>query len=411
MALSSGHHRNGELYDGLPWVSIRDKKTDNLTGVPNLTAVPFGEGSTLGGEPMKVSALLLAGVCTVPMLCAQQAVSPAVELKATSKKVAAPVALGSPYVLSAVCDGAGNIYVRLNDDPKDDEPMERVTALPIRKISPAAGLVGTFRSLDAFPNEGSGRGVIAKDLFATTDGRVFEVAFVHGDFFVVEFRQDGSVKGKTKLVASDLRGSDFRFAVFASGEYLLTAMTGKDQLTPFTGVFAADGRLLKKIYEPEDEDARQRSRAYERRATVTGSRGVDFIYSGSVAAGSDGNIYLLHGTSSPALIYVISPKGDVVRKLRIDAGDPDLVATSIRSHAARLAVQFDSQRRWPDTNPLIKVADLQGNPIADYRADLAPAGVKALGEPPHLAGYDSDGFTFSPDLRDGQVYFVRAKLP
>jgi len=37
-----------------------------------------------------------------------------------------------------------------------------------------------------------------------------------------------------------------------------------------------------------------------------------------VAAGSDGTVYLLHGASCP-LIYVISPDGDVVRKLRIDA--------------------------------------------------------------------------------------------
>ena len=359
---------------------------------------------------MKVSAFLLASVCTAPLLCAQQAASPTVELKATSQKVTAAVALGSPYILSAVCDGAGNIYVRLNDDPRDDEPMERVTALPIREISAATGLVKTFRTLDAFPGEAPGREVVAKSLFATSDGRVFEVANLRGDFFVVEFGQDGSVKEKTKLIASDLRGSDFRFAVFTSGEYLLTAMTGNDQLTPFTGVFAPDGRLLKKIYEPEDEEARQRSRPYEHRSVVTGARGVDFIYSGSVAAGSDGNMYLLHGTSSPALIYVISPKGDVVRKLRVDAGDPDLVATSIRSHGSRLAIQFVSQRQRPDMTTLIRVTDLQGKPMADYRVDMAGA-KEPSGAPLNLAGYDSDGFTFAPDLRDGKVYFVRAKLP
>jgi hypothetical protein len=354
-----------------------------------------------------LSALLLAGVCAVPMLCAQQTVPPVVELKATSKKVDTPMALGSPYVLTAVCDALGHVYVRLLDKPKADEPLERVTAVPIREITPDAILVKSFRIADAFPDEAPGRTMQGREFFATTNGRVLQVAHVHGDFFVVEFAQDGSVKGKTKLLASDLWGaSDFRFAAFPSGEYLLTAMTGKDQLTPFTGVFAVDGRLLKKIYEPEDEDARLRSSLYEHRATVTGTRGIDFIESGSAAVGSDGNAYLLHGTSSPALIYVISPKGDIVRKLRIDAGDPDLVASSIRSHDKRLAVQFKAQQWWTGTTPsLIKVIDLQGYPIRDYKVDTGVAG-----EVSDLAGFDSDGFTFSPDLRGNQAYLIRAKL-
>jgi hypothetical protein len=52
-------------------------------------------------------------------------------------------------------------------------------------------------------------------------------------------------------------------AVFKSGEYLAVGLTGTigenapHLRKPFTAVFAADGRLVKKIYEPEDEDARQ----------------------------------------------------------------------------------------------------------------------------------------------------------
>jgi hypothetical protein len=49
----------------------------------------------------------------------------------------------------------------------------------------------------------------------------------------------------------------WHFAVFKSGGYLLLGQTGDHLRTPFTGVFAADGRLAKKIFESEDDDARQ----------------------------------------------------------------------------------------------------------------------------------------------------------
>jgi hypothetical protein len=283
-------------------------------------------------------------------------------------------------------------------------------AVPIRKIDPDGHLVKNFRVLDAFPNHTTGKSVdlLGRGVFVTLDGRVFQTADVHGDAFVVEFAQDGSVKAKTKLAASDLAQAwTWRFAVFKSGEYLLSASTGKDQLTPFTGVFAADGRLVKRVYEPEDEEARQRSSLGDWGPRPIGDiRGVDFVRFGDITAGSDGNLYLLHGTNSPALVYVISPAGDLVRKLRIDAGDPDLVARSIRSYNGRLAIQFD---KWLDTGAqqgLIKVTDLEGNSIANYR--MRPV------EENHslsLVGYGSDGFTFLPYHNGDKLYLVKAKLP
>ena len=113
----------------------------------------------------------------------------------------------------------------------------------------------------------------------------------------------------------------------------------------------------------------------------------------------------MHGTSSPALIYVISPAGDVIRKLRIDAGDPDLVARRIRSHAGRLAIQFD---RWsaPDSQEsVIIVTDLRGNPTVGYKM-----GAVVDGENVYLAGFASDGLTFSPYMTKDQLYLVKAKL-
>jgi hypothetical protein len=89
--------------------------------------------------------------------------------------------------------------------------------------------------------------MVSKGVFVTSDGRVFEVVEVRGDVFVVEFAPDSSVKARTKL-APPLYTQPCLLAVFRSGEYLLTATTGTDNLTPFTAVFSGDGRLVKKNY-------------------------------------------------------------------------------------------------------------------------------------------------------------------
>lgn len=351
-----------------------------------------------------MTALVLAGVCGIaPMLCAQESATPAVDLKETTKIDVAMTNRGSQS-RGGVCDGAGNVYVRhLTSEP----PGQERAALPIRKISPDGNLIGNFRVLDAFPRRSDGGvEIVGRSVFATTDGRVYQTAVAHDGVYVVEFAQDGSVKAKTKL-ATGASVTPWLLAVFKSGEYLLTATTGTDNLAPFTAVFAADGRLVKTIYEPEDEQARKKASPFDWNSRPIGTvGGADFVSRGDVAAGSDGNVYLLHGTASPALVYVISPAGEVVRKLRIDAGDPALLARSIKFYSGRLAIEFD---RWFDFDPhqnLIKVTDLEGNSIADYRM-LPVIGNHSL----YLAGYGSEGFTFVPYENEEKFYLVKASLP
>ncbi len=358
---------------------------------------------------MRLLAIVLAAVCiVVPAVSAQQTAPSIVDLKIITK-ADVPFANRSFMTRGAICDGAGNVYVR-RLEPGMKDYQERA-ALPIRKVTPTGNLAGSFRILDAFPNDivGKGVGVVGKGIFVTTDGRLFQTAQVHGDVFVVEFAPDGSVKAKTKLLTGSIM-QPWHLGVFKSGEYLLTATTGEDNLIPFTAVFTADGKLKKKIYEPEDEEARQRSSPADWSGGVHvghgGNGGTDFVSFGDIAAGSDGNMYLLHGTASPALVYVISPVGDVVRKLRIDIGDSGLVTRSIKSYNGRLAIQFD---KWFDIDTrqnLIEVTDLEGNPIAEYRMGTV-VGNHSL----YLAGYDSQGFTFMPYENDANLYLVKAKLP
>jgi hypothetical protein len=184
--------------------------------------------------------------------------------------------------------------------------------------------------------------------------------------------------------------------VFKDGGYLLIGLAGKDHRTPYTAVFDANGKLVKNIYEPEDEEARQKAEgrdiAYSR--SNAGNR---FVGLGDVAIGSDGNAYLLRG-ASPTLVYVISPSGKVVRKLLIDAGGAEFVARDIKSYGGRLAIGFVG----PDN--LVIVTDLNGKTIANYRI------ARRKPDWPALACYDSQGFTFVTTYAEKELYLLKAKL-
>jgi hypothetical protein len=379
------YYRNGELHVGFPPGFFRAKKTSGLTGV---SYAPLIQRSNLGGETMKMSAFLLASVCGVaPMLCAQQVATTAVSLKATTK-VEAPLSHPMDVKGPAMCDGRGNVYA-----------LQLVAThwSPIQEITPDAKLAGNFGLPGSFPGD-------VRNVLVGQDGRVYQLAKSRQDSYVVEFTPDGSVKAKTKLEV-DPYVEGWHLAVFKSGEYLLVGgtvvatRTGiKEERTPFTAVFAADGRLVKKIYEPEAEEARQKGESDVKiGVTIDNS---NFLTAGDVAAGSDGNVYLLRG-GYPSLVYVISPSGEVLRKLRVDTGNPDLVAENVKFYAGRLAIQFYGLGAAHQN--LIKVMDLKGNAIADYEV--------GADEYPILACYDSEGFTMIPAHSETKLQLLKVKLP
>jgi len=159
------------------------------------------------------------------------------------------------------------------------------------------------------------------------------------------------------------------------------------------------------MVEPEDEVARPQAELGDPQYSpcCTGSGNKFILDDVDLAAGSDGNVYLLHGASCP-LIYVISPDGDVVRKLRIDPEDPDLKANRVKFYAGRLAIGFGGAGSV--TKSLIKVIDLKGNPAADYEVSVS-AGDKY----PVLACYGSEGFTLIPRGADTKLHLLEAMLP
>jgi hypothetical protein len=336
---------------------------------------------------MRAQAFLLAVVFgLVPALSAQQgSAAPTVNIRASMK---IPLPSGEPAlpVGGVMCDDEGNIYARLLA-PKASNGGTGVFRLPIEEITPEGRLAQTFRVTD-ISDEVSG-----KHIFVLGDGTVYQLAITAEGIYAVEFSKDGGVKRKVRLEISSPSVQPWDLAVFREGGYLLTGEAGKDNRTPYTAVFDSSGRLVKNIYEPEDEGARRKAESGDI-AYAPSIRGNRFVSQGAIAAGSDGNVYLLRG-ASPTLIYAISSKGEVVRKLHVDTG-PDFDARRIESHAGKLAIGFEG----PTT--LVKIIDLEGKAIASY----------TVGGEGHmdLACYSPQGLTFIASRPAERSYLLRANL-
>jgi hypothetical protein len=376
-----------------------------------LAAGSSNQRDKFGGDPVKTPPSLLASLCgAASMLCAQQASIPFVNVKAAAAgEMPLPTPTSTVMVGRATCDNEGDVYTRLFDP---EEPKTSFHA-PIEELTPDGRLAGNFPAEDAFQGH-----AVAEAFFVHPTGTVYEL-FVHDRVYeVVQFGHDGSVKARTKLEL-DVQSAQvqaWQLTVFKSGEYLLAGLTLKDPNgqfpegwaasglhyhTPFTAIFGADGRIIKKIYEPEDEESRERSEtgdpAYASQITYEGN---NFVTLGDAAIGPDGNAYLLRGGPAP-MIYVISPKGEVVRKLRIDAGDPNeaphLAQGSIRFYDGRLVIGFGGR---------IAIIDLKGSPVASYKVAADGLEDGALS----LACYNSHGLSMI-GADKAKLSLLKAKLP
>jgi len=116
--------------------------------------------------------------------------------------------------------------------------------------------------------------------------------------------------------------------------------------------------------------------------------------------GSDGNAYLLRATS-PALIYVISANGEVVRKLRIDSPGPGLLPRHMKAAPGRLAISF-LEGQYSNLD-VVTIIDLNGHVIANYVGESkgAYAGLSGCYVPP--------SFTFISKDDRGTLRITRAE--
>lgn len=294
----------------------------------------------------------------------------------------------------AKCDASGNIYARPFDTMTSGPGEAKESSYaPIQQMTPEGKLAVAFRHTQAL-HEGTGKGI-----FVSNNGDVYQAALArgnveHGSVYVVEFGKDGSVISKTEL-ETGAHVEPWHLAVFPSGRFLVNGETGKTGRTPYTAVFEANGKLVKQSYEPEDEYARGKAEAGD--PEFGGTRlGSHFVSRGDVTLGSDGNAYLLHADSH-ALIYVISPAGEVIRKMRVEVENSGLGLGSIKYYSGRLAIAFGQFGQES-----VLVTDLMGKSVASYAMENNKSDFL------ELACYDSDGFTFLSADSGSNLYLLKA---
>jgi hypothetical protein len=346
---------------------------------------------------MRVNALVLSAVLSclsngATVAVAQSATERAdqAELKVTKEE---RVPLQGALYGKARCDSSGNIYFMVLDNESAKQRFGSRT-LPIQKIDSHGVLGPTFRISDGPP------GLLNSGFFATGDGRVYVATRRYSDrrVYVLQFSRTGEL---ISTIPMELPPSIPRqIVVFQSGELLLSGTNGNLSHTPFTAVFDPTGKLLRRVYEPEDEHARQRAELFDESFVAKGMTEDNLtVAKGDITLGSDGNAYLLRATS-PGLIYVISPKGEVVRKLQIAAPSSGMVGREIRAGINSLALTF---RQEGSTRGVVKILSYDGNEITEY----APGDDSVL---PGLPGcYDSKSFTFLRTNSEHEIFLHKVE--
>jgi hypothetical protein len=301
--------------------------------------------------------------------------TPLAELQITS---ASPTRFSGLNVGHVRCDEKGNLYLR----PYSPEMVvsHTVAKAPIQKIDTDGNVVTTFSLTDAVPNLWGGT-----RFFVSNEGVLYRIVQTDErtpNLYILKYSQDGSVDSAIHLQTEFF--VPYELAVFKSGELLVSGAIGEKQLSAFTGIFDSTGKLIRKISSSEDEENTKKVQV-DASLTFQGSGFISgALASGDAAPASDGNIYLMRA-SSPAVIFAISPTGEVVKTFNVDPGDPQFRAIALRAAKGRLAVSF---KREESPELIIKVVDFEGNPLAAYHAND-----KRLGAP-FVACYVPPTFTF-----------------
>jgi hypothetical protein len=236
--------------------------------------------------------------------------------------------------------------------------------------------------------------------FVSSDGKVYLLAWAqpadHPGYqaYVVKFAANGALESKIQIEMPEhtLPG---HIAVFKSGEILIS---GRNRFTPFTGVFTSNGKLIKGISEPEDEELRRRAQAGDADVLAGSTNaGNDAVDLGGVVAGSDGNAYLMRRTS-PALIYVVSSRGELIRKLHIPTDGSLMFPQDIHSFPGGLVLSFAKD----GGDMVLQVVDLEGNPVATY-------GLGRSGFAGKLACYAPPAFTYFDTSSEDDEHLYKAQ--
>ena len=223
------------------------------------------------------------------------------------------------------CDDDGNFYF----------PREIVDAPVIHKLNPEGKTIASFES-----NAKSDVQVSVAPWYtvAREGGTLYQLVVTQGpDQYIYVYKSDGTFKSAVKLEAGFMFHA-VKMAVFPSGDFLISgAKYDADKraaMWPFTGIFGANGRLIKEIELEDDNTLHDMAATGDNRVVRTEAPQSNMaVNNGSLAIGEDGNAYLMRWTN-PAIFYAVSAEGDVGN----------------RDHGAKI----------------MKIVDLEGQDIATY---------------------------------------------
>jgi hypothetical protein len=254
------------------------------------------------------------------------------------------------------CDAKGNFYVQT-------EPYGVST---LHKLGPKGERLSLFKS-----DSDATLKVLAAPYFAlSSDGDVYQLV-LSADItrYMLVFRADGSYRRTIKLDPG-FAWMPSAFLPLQSGNLLMTGQEydrdPQKARWPFTGIFSSDGKLLKELKLEGDEEIRQLGVRGDSRVTGPedpgNNRAVGFS---QIEMAGDGNVYLMRWLS-PAIIYGISPGGEVVRHFTVDPGDQNYRPAAMHISGNRIAILFYQPQTMAE---VMRVVDLEGNELATYDED------------------------------------------
>ncbi len=298
------------------------------------------------------------------------------------------------------CDEDGNLY--LNTDQFGTEG--------IRKLSRTGKRLTLFN-----PGSDPDHLKVSDGVYFSLDGEgnLYQLIFLSDqiDRYIFEYKTEGTLKSKIKL-ETGFPWVPAAIAPFSSGGYLVTGQEydrdPSQPMWPVTAVLSSKGTLLREVKLEDDESIRGMAEAGDRRVVSpknpTSNRAVGFS---QMEASVDGNVYLMRWLS-PAILYVISPGGEVLRRFSVDPGDPDYTVMGMHISGNRIAMLFvQAQIR----KNLIKVTNLEGHEITSYEElganEMSPPQTR-LGASLACYTHDPEQFIFLESGADDKLQFVIA---
>jgi hypothetical protein len=328
-----------------------------------------------------------------PKISAVQTVIPLT----SSSTLNVPSEMGGAFMVPAKCDEDSNLYIRKY---ATDRPMLG----PVVKIDQDGKRAALFD-----PTAFSKLDLDRADAFSpASDGGLYQIAqkgILKPRIYVLRFSSDGSPSSPV-LLDADLEV--YTFAAFPGGNFLVSgvqrdARNSKDRGRNFTAVFSADGRELAQL---SLEDAQVGGKAGTKEGVSRPSqkslaeKPAPTLDLSDAEVGADGNLYVMR-SSSPALVYVIAPTGEIRRTLKVASPAPGLTPSAFHVSGNQVAVSF-----WNDekqTQILVVMDAETGRKIAIFSG--------ATGAGASFACYSaSDGvFTFLKLGEGNALEVIRAE--